>query len=250
MQYEIIGDNMQSVVFTLDRGEEVRSEAGCMLFMDETIEMDTTMQGGFWGSVKRALGGDSFFIPKFKATSHQARVAFAAPYPGGLKVVELRDSEIICQRDSFLCGTGDLEITVAFTKKIGAGFFGGEGFILQKIRGTGTAFLHSGGNLLEYNLAAGQSLKVDTGCLVAFDPTVDYDIQFIGGFKNALFGGEGLFLTRLSGPGKVVLQTLPFSRMADRIISASRGQREESKGIGGIIGGSGGVLGDIFSGDE
>ena len=152
----------------------------------------------------------------------------------------------LCQRDSFLCAATGVDIEIAFTKRLGAGIFGGEGFILQRLQGDGLAFMHAGGTLIEKHLAAGESLRVDTGCLVAFAPTIDYDIQFVGGFRNVLFGGEGLFLAKISGPGKVYLQSLPFSRLADRILSAAKGGKVgERKGAAGI---GGDILGDLLSG--
>ena len=158
----------------------------------------------------------------------------------------LTNSAVLCQRDSFLCAAGSIDINIAFTKRLGAGFFGGEGFILERLEGTGEAFIHSGGTIIEMTLKPGEKLRVDTGCLVAFDPTVDYDIEFVGGFRNALFGGEGLFYATLTGPGHVVLQTLPFSRLASRIMAAAGGRKEESKGLAGI---GGNILGDLISGD-
>lgn len=171
------------------------------------------------------VGGESLFMTRFRSRS-QGQVGFAAPYPGKLKQIDLAGGATwLCQRDSFLCATSGIEIGIAFTKRFGAGLFGGEGFILQRIGGNGTAFIHGGGNFIEFELVAGQTLRVDTGCIVAFEETVQYDIQFVGGFKNALFGGEGLFLATLSGPGKCVLQTLPFSRLAGRIMGHAGRQR-------------------------
>ncbi|HQP02049.1 MAG TPA: AIM24 family protein, partial [Bacteroidia bacterium] len=169
------------------------------------------------------------------------KITFAAPYPG--KIIPVNPAEyggrFLCQKDGFLCAAMGIEINVAFTKKLGAGLFGGEGFILQELAGDGYAFIHSGGTIIKRELAVGERLRVDTGCLVAFAPTIEYDIKFIGGFKNVLFGGEGLFYAHLTGPGTVYLQSLPFSRMADRIIAASKwgGAREENRGIGGLLGG-------------
>jgi uncharacterized protein (AIM24 family) len=181
-----------------------------------------------------------------KGKSH---AAFAAPYPGKIIPIDLADfgGSILCQKDSFLCAAQGIEIEVAFTKRIGAGIFGGEGFILQRLEGDGMAFAHAGGTSVEKDLAAGEKLRVDTGCLVAFDTNVDYDIQFIGGFTNALFGGEGLFLANLTGPGKIYLQSLPFSRIADRVLAAARFQQiGTKKGVAGL---GGQILGDIISGD-
>jgi uncharacterized protein (TIGR00266 family) len=202
-------------------------------------------EGGGFGSkllagLKRVVTGESFFITSYVNTGQtKQHVAFAAPYPGKIVPLDLKalGGEVLCQKDGFLCAAKGVEIDVAFTKKIGTGLFGGEGFILQRLKGDGLAFIHAGGTVIERSLASGESLRVDTGCLVAFLPTVDYDIQFVGGFKNALFGGEGLFLAKLTGPGIVYLQTLPFSRLADRIVRASYGSREEGGiGIGSIFG--------------
>jgi uncharacterized protein (TIGR00266 family) len=206
------------------------------------------MEGGFLGGLKRKfLAGESFFITHFRATNGPGRVAFAGPYPGKIVMVDLQRQAILCQKDAFLCALGEVDISIAFTKRIGAGFFGGEGFILQKLEGTGLTFLHSGGTILPMTLAAGERLRVDTGCLVALDPTVDYDIVRVGGIKTSLFGGEGLFFAALTGPGRVWLQTLPFSRLADRVNAAVKGDREDVKrDMGGMLGG----IGDLIGGDR
>jgi uncharacterized protein (TIGR00266 family) len=225
IDYKILGNDMQVVEIELDANEGVRAEAGAMLYMDGGIEMQTTTGGGLFKGFKRMLTGESFFITTFLNNAREKKtVAFAAPYPGRILAVDLArwGGKIMCQKDSFLCAARGIEIEVAFTKKLGAGLFGGEGFILQKLEGDGLAFIHAGGTLLEKNLESGEMLMVDTGCLAAFAASVDYDIQFVGGFKNALLGGEGVFLARLEGPGKVYLQSLPLSRLADRIIEASR----------------------------
>jgi uncharacterized protein (TIGR00266 family) len=246
--HEIIGDDMQAVILTLAQGDQVRAEAGAMMYMTDSIEMDAKMEGGFLGGLKRKfLAGESFFITHFRATNGPGRVAFAGPYPGKIIALDLQSQPLLCQKDAFLCAQGDLDISIAFTKKIGAGFFGGEGFILQKIEGTGRLFFHSGGTIVSMHLGAGERLKVDTGCLVAFDPTVSYDIVRVGGVKTSLFGGEGLFFAAMSGPGRVWLQTLPFSRLADRIHAAYKGDRDEVKrDFGGMLGG----LGDLIGGDR
>jgi len=248
IDYTIYGDDLQLVEIRLDPGEGVRSETGVMTYMEDGIEMQTSTGGGILKGLKRALTGESFFITTFLNRSREPRrVAFAAPYPGKIIPLDLRavGGRFICQKDSFLCAAQGTEIEVAFTKRLGAGIFGGEGFILQRLEGDGMAFLHAGGTIVEKELAAGESLRVDTGCLVGMAPTVDYNIQFVGGFKNALFGGEGLFLARLTGPGKVYLQSLPFSRLADRIIAASRVAVGEKKGVAGL---GGDVLGNLLSG--
>jgi uncharacterized protein (TIGR00266 family) len=246
--HEIIGDDMQAVVLTLGAGDEVRAEAGAMTYMTEGIEMDARMQGGFLGGLKRKiLAGESFFLTFFRSQVPSATVTFAGPYPGKILHLPLQNSAILCQRDSFLCATGAIDINVAFTKRLGAGFFGGEGFILERLEGTGEAFIHSGGTIILKELKPGEKLRVDTGCLVAFDPTVDYDIQFVGGIKTAIFGGEGLFFASMTGPGRVWIQTLPFSRLADRIIAARRGDREDVKRD---LGGAFGAIGDLIGGDR
>lgn len=231
IDFKIYGDDMQMVEVELDPGEGVRAEAGMMMFMEDGIEMQTgTGGGGLFGGLKRMVTGESFFITSFvNGGSKKSHVGFAAPYPGKIIPIDLAKlgGTFLCQKDSYLCSASGVDIEVAFTKKLGAGLFGGEGFILQKLTGDGLAFIHSGGTIIEKHLAAGESLRVDTGCLVGFAPTVSYDIQFVGGFKNALFGGEGLFYARMTGPGLVYLQSLPFSRMADRIVAASRGRSEE-----------------------
>jgi uncharacterized protein (TIGR00266 family) len=243
--HEIIGDDMQAVILSLGAGDEVRAEAGAMMFMSDSIEMDAKMEGGFLGGLKRKfLAGESFFITHFRAIGVPGKVAFAGPYPGKIVALDLRNENLLCQKDAFLCAEGNLDISIAFTRKIGAGFFGGEGFILQKIEGIGKLYFHSGGTIVPMTLAAGERLKVDTGCLVALDPTVDYDIVRVGGIKTSLFGGEGLFFAALTGPGRVWLQTLPFSRLADRIHEAYRGDREEVKrDFGGALGRIGGLIG-------
>jgi uncharacterized protein (TIGR00266 family) len=251
VDYKIFGDDIQVVEIELDPGEGVRAEAGAMLYMEDGIEMQTNMGGGVFGGFKRILTGESFFITTFLHNgSGKGHVAFGAPYPGKIIPLELGKlgGNFLVQKDGFLCAARGIDIEVAFTKRIGAGIFGGEGFILQRLTGQGMAFVHAGGTILKRELNAGERLRVDTGCLVAFAPSVDYDVQFIGGFKNALFGGEGLFTATLRGPGTVYLQSLPFSRLADRIVAASRfGSREEKRGIGGI---GGSILGGILQGDR
>lgn len=257
IDYQIVGDDLQAVIVTLDPGEAVAAEAGAMMFMEDGIEMGTQLSmkrdgGGVFGKLfeagKRALTGDSFFITFFANQSGVRRdVAFAAPYPGHVLPLELGEfgGEVLCQKDSFLCAARGVEIDIAFTKRIGAGLFGGEGFILQRLRapsGRGLAICHAGGTIIPKDLKHGESLRVDTGCIVAFEKSVDYNIQFTGGFKNALFGGEGLFFARLTGPGRVWLQTLPFSRLADRIVASAPSQGGSAKGEGSILGGLGRMI--------
>lgn len=245
-EFHILGDVMQAVVVPLENGQEVRAEPGALLYMAGNVEMDSKMSGGLWGGLKRMVVGESLFITTFRSRG-QGQVAFAAPHPGKLKTLELAAGQAwLCQRDSFLCATDGVEIGIAFTKRFGAGLFGGEGFILEKLSGAGKAIIHAGGNLVEFDLVPGQTLRVDTGCIVAFEEGVGYDIQFVGGFKNALFGGEGLFLATLTGPGKCILQTLPFSRLAGRILGLTK------EGTGGVAGVGGTLrdLGNIFGKNE
>jgi uncharacterized protein (TIGR00266 family) len=212
--------------------------------------MQTGTGGGLFSGFKRMVTGESFFITTFLNNGNgKSHVAFAAPYPGKIVAFDLDsfNGQVLCQKDSFLCAARGTEIEVAFTKRLGAGFFGGEGFILQRLTGDGMVFVHAGGTVIEKDLTPGETLKVDTGCIVAFATTVDYDIQFVGGFTNALFGGEGLFLAKMTGPGKVYLQSLPFSRLVDRIkrgitFSQSGG---ESRGVAGI---GGDLLKNVISG--
>lgn len=242
IDFQILGDDIQVVEVELDPQEAVRAEAGAMLYMEEGIEMQTGTGGGILKGLKRMITGESFFITTFTNNgTGKRKVAFAAPYPG--KIININPAQFggkfLCQKDGFLCAAQGIEINVAFTKRIGAGLFGGEGFILQELSGDGNTFIHAGGTIIKRQLASGETLRVDTGCLVAFETSINYDIKFIGGFKNSLFGGEGLFYATVTGPGLVYLQSVPFSRMADRIVAASRfgGGREESRGLGGLLGG-------------
>jgi uncharacterized protein (TIGR00266 family) len=250
IDYQIYGDDLQLIDIELDPGEGVRAEAGTMTYMQDGIQMQTGTGGGIFKGLQRAITGESFFITTFLNTGGgKQRAAFAAPYPGKIIPLALDDfgGSIICQKDSFLCAAQGIEIEIAFTKRLGAGIFGGEGFILQRLKGSGMTFVHAGGTVIEMELAAGETLRVDTGCLVAFSESVDYDIKFIGGFTNALFGGEGLFLATLTGPGKVYLQSLPFSRLADRVLAAARFQKvDEKRGAAGI---GGDILGNLLSGN-
>jgi uncharacterized protein (TIGR00266 family) len=249
IEYTIYGDDLQMVEIQLDPEEAVRAEAGTMLYMEKGVQMQTGTGGGIFKGVQRVFTGETFFITSFLNTAGDVkRVAFAAPYPGKIIPLNLSDfgGTFIFQKDSFLCAAQGIEIEIAFSKKLGAGLFGGEGFILQRLVGDGLTFAHAGGTIIEKDLAEGEILSVDTGCLVAFSPSVDYDIEFIGGFTNALFGGEGLFLARMTGPGKVFLQSLPLSRLADRIVRAARFTSvDETKGAAGM---GGKILGDIISG--
>ncbi|MEP7381553.1 MAG: TIGR00266 family protein [Gemmatimonadota bacterium] len=258
IDYRLIGDDLQGVVVTLDPGEAVVAEAGAMMYMQDGIRMATNLDqtgrgGGLFDKLlsagKRVLSGDSFFVTWFMNEAHVRRdVAFAAPFPGKIQAIDLRQwgGTLIAQKDAFLCGARGVDVSIAFTRRIGAGFFGGEGFILQKLLGDGLVFLHASGTLVELDLAAGERLRVDTGCLVAMQPTVSYDIQMVPGVKTALFGGEGLFFMQLTGPGRVILQTLPFSRLADRIIAAAPRAGGSRKGEGSVLG----VIGGILDGDR
>jgi len=257
IDYKIIGGDMQAVVVTLDPGEAVVAEAGAMMYLQDGLEMGTALSmkkdapgllGKLFEAGKRVVTGDSFFITYFTNTSNQRReAAFAAPYPGKIIPVELgvHGGTITCQKDSFLCGTRGVSVDIAFSRRIGAGLFGGEGFILQKIsapNAKGLVFLHAGGSIVEMTLKPGETLRVDTGCLVAFVQGVDYDIQMVPGIKNKLFGGEGLFFVQLRGPGAIWLQTLPFSRLADRILAAAPSAGGSRKEEGSILRGLGGLL--------
>ncbi|MBV6520251.1 MAG: hypothetical protein MNPFHGCM_00356 [Gemmatimonadaceae bacterium] len=255
IDYKIIGDDLQGVIITLDPDEAVVAEAGAMMFMQDGIRMATTIdqtgRGGgrlldkLFAAGKRVLSGDSFFVTIFANEATVRRdVAFASPYPGKIQPIDLKTwrGEIIAQKDAFLCGARGCNVSIAFAKRIGAGFFGGEGFILQRITGDGLVFLHASGTLYETTLATDERLRVDTGCLVAMEPSVHYDIQMVPGVKTALFGGEGLFLVELTGPGRVVLQTLPFSRLADRIIAASPRAGGARREEGSVLGALGGML--------
>lgn len=255
IDYQIIGNEMQAVAVTLDPGEMVVAEAGSMMYMTAGIKMETVFgdpsaqQQGFWGKItsagKRMLTGESLFMTTFTAVSAtRETVAFASPYPGKIVPMHLDQlgGELICQKDAFLCGARGVQVSIAFQKRIGAGFFGGEGFIMQRLQGDGIALIHAGGTILEFDLQPGQSLKLDTGCLVALSPSVHYDIEFVGGFKNTLFGGEGLFLASVTGPGRVWLQTLPFSRLAGRVLANAPGATGGGKDEGSLLGGFGSML--------
>jgi len=240
INYKIIGDDIQAVEIILQPGHGVKAESGSLLYMESGVKMDTKFDGGIMGTLKRAFMGESLALPYFENGSSQERkVAFAAPYPGKVIPIDLKNfgGTILAQRDSFLLADKSIQIEIAFTKKIGAGFFGGEGFILQKLTGDGLVFMHSGGAIIERDLTPGEELTVDTGCLVAFTEGIEYDVKFVGGFKNMFFGGEGFFQTVLKGSGKIYLQSLPFSRIAQAILATAGGQAGSSE--------SGGALGQI-----
>jgi uncharacterized protein (TIGR00266 family) len=251
IEYRVVGDDMQLVEVALDPGEAVRAEAGAMLYVTDGVEIQTSTGGGVFKGLKRVFTGETFFITSFVYSgTGKGIAAFAAPYPGKIIPLDLTrfGGRVLVQRDGFLAAAAGIEIEVAFTKRLGAGLFGGEGFILQRLTGDGLAFVHAGGTVVRRELKEGETLRVDTGCLVALEETVDYDIRFIGGIRNALFGGEGLFLAHLRGPGVVYLQSLPFSRLADRVIQAARFvQKGEKKGVGGV---GGDLLGGLLQGDR
>lgn len=239
---------MQALVVDLRQSEELYAEAGAMLYMGPGIELQARMQGGLVkGLMRKFLAGETMFMSVFRCNAANGQLALANPIAGKIFPIELKGNTILAERNAYLAAVGNVDLSVAFTKRFGAGLFGGEGFILQKISGQGLVFLHAGGNMLDFQLAPGEQLRVDTGCIVSFADSVNYDIEFVGGFRNALFGGEGLFYATLTGPGHVVLQTLPFSRLANRIAAAIGSRQEESKGIAGL---AGNVLGSIISGDD
>jgi len=253
--YEIFGDDMQAVEVELDPNETVIAEAGAMNWMDDGISFEAKMGDGsqpnksMFGKLmdvgKRALTGESLFMTHFTNVSGiKRRVAFAAPYPGKIIPVNMAEigGEITCQKDAFLCAALGTEVTIAFNKRLGAGFFGGEGFILEKLRGDGMAFIHAGGTIVRKQLN-NEIIKVDTGCIVAFTGNIQYDIQMAGNLKSVFFGGEGLFLATLSGTGTVYLQSLPFSRLADRVIQHAPSAGGSQKGEGSVLGGFGRMLG-------
>ncbi|XOV85218.1 MAG: TIGR00266 family protein [bacterium] len=252
VDYEIFGDDMQIVEVELDPGEVVIAEAGAMNYMEDGIKFETKMgdgstpSGGMLGSIlnvgKRVLTGESIFMTHFSNTGNgKKRVAFAAPYPGKIIPIDLAlaGGELICQKDAFLCAALGTNLDIAFNRRLGAGFFGGEGFILQRLSGDGKAFVHIGGTVIKRELN-NDVLRVDTGCIAAFTPGIDYDIERAGGLKSMIFGGEGLFLATLRGTGTVYLQSLPFSRLAERVMRAAR--PGGAKGEGSALG----PLGDMF----
>jgi uncharacterized protein (TIGR00266 family) len=261
VDYEIFGNEMQYVEIELDPGEAAVGEAGAMMYMQDGIQMDTifgdgSQQGGFLGKLlgagKRLVTGEGLFTTIFHNEGRgKSRVAFASPYPGKIIPVQLSEigGTLICQKDAFLCAAKGVALGIAFQKKLGVGLFGGEGFIMQRLDGDGLAFVHAGGTLKEQVLAPGETLRVDTGCVVAFQPTVDFDIQYVGKIKSALFSGEGLFFATLRGPGRVWLQSLPLSRLANRIIRSAPAAGGRSAEQGSLLG-AGGLLGGLLGNDE
>lgn len=259
IDYRIYGEELQCVEVELDPLETVLAESGSLMYMDSDIRMQTILGDGsqenkgvfdkIFSAGKRLLTGESLFMTAY---THEGRgkktVTFAAPYPGRIIPMNLMelDGKIICQKQSFLCAAKGVEIGVEFQKRLGVGFFGGEGFIMQNLKGDGMAFVHAGGTVIEKELKPGESIKVDTGCLVALTQEVDYDIQFVGGIRNTLFGGEGVFFAKLTGPGRVWLQSLPFSRLADKIFASAPKSGGKRTGEGSIIG----TIGHIIDGNE
>jgi uncharacterized protein (TIGR00266 family) len=266
VDYKIYGAEMQYVEVELDPTEAMVGEAGSLMYMEDGIDMDAVFGdgsgggagGGFFGKLmgagKRLITGESLFTTVYTNQANiKRKVAFAAPYPGKIIPVDLKQmgGKLICQRDAFLCAAKGVQLGIAFQQKLGVGFFGGEGFIMQKLEGDGLAFIHTGGTVVKRELKAGELLRVDTGCLVAMTSEVQFDIQYVGKIKTAMFGGEGLFFAVLRGPGTVWLQSLPFSRLASRIFAAApqRGGGKEEGGLlgaGGLLGGAGG----LFGGDD
>jgi uncharacterized protein (TIGR00266 family) len=255
IEYRIVGEDMQFVVVDLDPNEAMVAEAGGMMYMEDGIEMETIFgdgsqqKTGFMGAVlgagKRLLTGESLFMTVFfNKSAQKKRISFGAPYPGRIVAVHLAElgGELIAQKDSFLAAAKGVSIGIAFQKRLGVGLFGGEGFIMQRLQGDGWAFVHAGGMLEERTLAPGELIRVDTGCIVALQPSVNYDIEYVGKIKSALFGGEGLFFATLRGPGRVWLQSLPLSRLANRIVQAVPGIGRGGKGEGSILGSLGGLL--------
>jgi uncharacterized protein (TIGR00266 family) len=265
VDYEIKGSEMQYVEVELDPGEAAVGEAGSLFFMDAGISMDTVLGdgggrgGGLFGKLlgagKRLITGESMFTTVYtNQVQQKQRVAFGAPFPGKIVAMDLRQlgGMLICQKDSFLCAARGVSLGIHFQQKMSVGFFGGEGFIMQKLEGDGLAFVHAGGTVVKRVLQPGQALMVDTGCLVGYTPSVNFEVQYVGKVKTALFGGEGLFFAKLTGPGTVWLQSLPFSRLASRVFAAAPqngGRREEGSVLGGFGAGAG-ILGGLLGGDD
>ncbi len=259
IDYHIFGEEMQYVEIELDPQEAVVAEAGSFMMMDTGIKMDTIFGDGsnqdsgilgkMFSAGKRLLTGESLFMTAFLNEEHgKKKVSFASPYPGKIVPIDLSklSGKFVCQKDAFLCAAKGVTIGIEFSKKLGRGLFGGEGFIMQKLEGDGMAFVHAGGTMAKKELQAGEVLKVDTGCIVGFTNTVSYDIEFIGGIKNTIFGGEGMFFASLKGPGTVYVQSLPFSRLATRVLASAPRAGGTRKGEGSVLGG----IGDLLDGDN
>jgi uncharacterized protein (TIGR00266 family) len=259
IDYHIYGEEMQYVEIELDPNEAVIAESGSFMMMEDGIQMetifgdgsqkDTGFLGKLLGAGKRILTGESLFMTAFYNTLvGKRKVAFASPYPGKIIPIDLTrfGGKFICQKDAFLCAAKGVSVGIEFSKKLGRGLFGGEGFIMQKLEGDGMAFVHAGGTMAMKELQAGETLRIDTGCIIGFDNTIDYDIEFVGGIKNTVFGGEGLFFAKLQGPGTVYVQSLPFSRLAGRVLASAPRSGGQNKGEGSILGG----IGDLLDGDN
>ncbi|TYP72792.1 TIGR00266 family protein [Aquimarina intermedia] len=259
IDYEIHGEEMQYVEIELDPQEGVIAEAGSFMMMETGIKMDTIFgdgsendrgfMGKIFGAGKRLLTGESLFMTAFyNELNGKKKVSFASPYPGKIIPIDLTQfhGKFVCQKDAFLCAAKGVSVGIEFSRKLGRGLFGGEGFIMQKLEGDGMAFVHAGGTTAVKHLAAGEQLKVDTGCIIGFSKEVNYDIEFVGGIKNTIFGGEGLFFATLTGPGTVFIQSLPFSRLANRVLALAPREGGKSRGEGSILGG----IGDLLDGDN
>jgi uncharacterized protein (TIGR00266 family) len=259
IDYKLYGEEMQYVEIELDPQEGVIAEAGSFMMMDDGIKMETifgdgsTKNDGFLGSIlgagKRILTGESLFMTAFyNNIVGKRKVSFASPYPGKIIPIDLTEfgGKFVCQKDAFLCAAKGVSVGIEFSKRLGRGLFGGEGFIMQKLEGDGMAFVHAGGTMAKKVLQRGEILRVDTGCIVGFTKDVDYDIEFVGGIKNTIFGGEGLFFAKLQGPGTVYIQSLPFSRLAGRVLASAPQGGGKQKGEGSILGG----IGNLLDGDN
>ena len=259
IDYNIHGEEMQYVEIELDPQESVVAESGGFMMMNEGIVMNTIfgdgankesgLMGKLFSAGKRLLTGEGLFMTLFtNEGSGKKKVSFAAPYPGKIIPIDLSEfaGKFVCQKDAFLCAAKGVSVGIEFSKKLGRGLFGGEGFIMEKLEGDGLAFVHAGGNMSKKELQPGEILKVDTGCIVGFTKDIDYDIEFVGGIKNTIFGGEGLFFAKLTGPGTVFIQSLPFSRLAARVLALAPQTGNKRRGEGSILGG----IGDLLDGDN
>ncbi|MGC9443434.1 MAG: TIGR00266 family protein [Candidatus Methanospirareceae archaeon] len=240
MKYKITGDNLQVVTLELSAGEKVYGEAGSMVYMSSNIAMEAKMRGGFLKAIGRKFAGETMFLTEFSPTGGEGLVAFGGNAPGTIKPIEVGASrEFIVQKDAFLCAEDTVELSVAFQQRLGSAFFGGEGFILERLSGEGTVFIHACGDFIEFDLESGESLKVDTGCVVGWDATVSYDIERVKGIKTMFFGGEGIFLTTIRGPGRVLIQSLTLPNLASALVpflpQSRSGQTSGSSGVLGTL---------------
>jgi len=243
LEYTVQGDNLQVARIRLKPGQEVYAEAGKMVYKFPSVEWETRMTGDslgekIWGAVKRKLMGESLFLTYFKGLGQGGEVGFAGDYPGRIQVFDLAAGQsVLVQRDSFICAQSTAQLNIALVKKLGAGFFGGEGFILERLTGPGTVFIHAGGDFVEFNLKPGETIQIDTGSIVAFDEGIDYDIEMVGSIRSALFGGEGLFLATLTGPGRVIVQSMTLEKMRRHMSPLSTGgdQHIGLPTLGGIL---------------